>query len=221
MSDQNGRDNEAMRARMDERLEAMHREIKAMQAREKIRDGIYRYCTAVDRCDLELLKSCYHSDADDVHARTFCGKAMDFADYIIPQMKRLFSTQHSISNISIDLRDNRAFVQSQFRGLHRLNLDDSDSTQGYIELDTRGRYLDIWEDRSGDWRISFRYLANDGNILRILKDQAPLEHTELSGKPSKEDPYYLGFDIARHKPANFSGIDVAGLLRSMAKDKRT
>jgi ketosteroid isomerase-like protein len=208
------RENSDSYSGVEERLEALERELKAVRDREKIRDGIYRYCTAIDRCDLDLLKSCYHPDAVDVHAKTYCGNAMKFAEYIIPEMQKLFSVHHSIGNVSMDLEGDQAFVQSQFRGLIRVNLVDADPAQGYVEYQSVGRYLDIWEDRGGNWRISFRYLVDDGNAIRLIKDQTPLQHTGSSGKSSRDDPYYLGFGITGIKNAEIDGIDVAALLRS-------
>jgi SnoaL-like domain len=196
------------------RLAAMQSELKELRDSEMIKEGLYRYCTAIDRCDLDLLKSCYHPDAVDMHSNTFCGNAMKFAEYIIPEMQKLFSVHHSIGNISIELKADRAFVQSQFQGQIRVNLVDEDAAQGFVEYNSRGRYLDIWENREGDWRISFRYLVDDGNTLRLIKDQPPLQHTDYGGRPSGDDPYYFGFGITALKTADRHGIDVRASLRS-------
>jgi hypothetical protein len=45
--------------------------------RAAIREVLYRYCRAADRCDEELMRSCYHPDALDKHGR-FDGSAGDF-----------------------------------------------------------------------------------------------------------------------------------------------
>ena len=47
----------------------MAREIEVQQLRERqaIREKVDRYCHAVDRCDLELLTSCYWADGYNDH----------------------------------------------------------------------------------------------------------------------------------------------------------
>jgi hypothetical protein len=66
--------------------------IRALIDKDEIRDVIYRYCRAVDRCDLELMLSCYRPDARDHHT-FFIGNAcsarsqswgVDTVEYIWP-----------------------------------------------------------------------------------------------------------------------------------------
>ena len=43
---------------LEQRLAALETEVQELKDREAIREVIHRYCQAVDRCDLEMLKSC-------------------------------------------------------------------------------------------------------------------------------------------------------------------
>ena len=65
-----------MSARFEERISSLENELGELMDREAIREVIHRYCQAVDRCDLALLKSCYHADGFDDHG-FFAGNAHD------------------------------------------------------------------------------------------------------------------------------------------------
>jgi hypothetical protein len=80
------------------RLNALEARLAELQAKEDIREVLYRYARAVDRCDIDLLKSVYHEDAVDAHGLTFCGNAHDFADFIVPAMRQALTNRHAISN---------------------------------------------------------------------------------------------------------------------------
>ena len=65
---------------LEQRVARLESRLQDLTDREAIREVIHRYCQAVDRCDLELLKGCYHPDGYDDHG-FFAGNAHDFADY--------------------------------------------------------------------------------------------------------------------------------------------
>ena len=44
---------------LESRLTALESEVQELKSREAIREVIHRYCQAVDRFDLDMLKSCY------------------------------------------------------------------------------------------------------------------------------------------------------------------
>ena len=62
---------------LEQRLAALEAEVQERKEREAIREVIHRYCQAVDRCDLEMLKSCYWEDGYDDHG-FFAGNAHEF-----------------------------------------------------------------------------------------------------------------------------------------------
>ncbi|MFF2108453.1 MULTISPECIES: nuclear transport factor 2 family protein [Rhodococcus] len=45
----------------------MNEDLKNLLDKQAITDVIHRYCRGVDRCDVEILKSVYHSDSYDDH----------------------------------------------------------------------------------------------------------------------------------------------------------
>jgi len=63
-------------------------EIRALFDRQQIDDQIVRFCRAIDRRDVELLKSVNWPDAVDRH-RVYEGSAMESADMIIPWLREV------------------------------------------------------------------------------------------------------------------------------------
>lgn len=133
---------------LESRLTALEAEVRELRDREAIREVIHRYCQAVDRCDLEMLKSCYHADGYDDHG-FFAGNAHDFAEYVIPCLARIDSSMHSITNTRFRFDGDRCACTSQWHVIHRLRHD-----QGFTDFWHQGRYLDVWEKRDGEWKSS-------------------------------------------------------------------
>ena len=87
---------------LHDRIATLERHLEVHDAKEQIRDVLYRYARGADRCDLELFKSCYHPDATDCHW-FYNGNADDFADWVIPVLRDCDNSQHSITNPLIEL----------------------------------------------------------------------------------------------------------------------
>ena len=104
---------------IEARLEALETELQELRDREAIREAIHRYCQAVDRCDLEMLKSCYWEDGYDDHG-FFGGNAHDFAEYVIPCLQQVDSSMHSITNTRFKFDGDRCACTSQWSVIHRL-----------------------------------------------------------------------------------------------------
>lgn len=56
--------------------------------RQQIEDVLTRYSRAVDRADIDLLKTCYHDDATEDHAGVFTGTARDYVEQIAGLLPR-------------------------------------------------------------------------------------------------------------------------------------
>lgn len=183
---------------IEERLAKLEAELTELKDREAIREVIHRYCQAVDRCDLEMLKGCYHSDGYDDHG-FFGGNAHDFSDYVIPCLEVVDSTIHAITNTRIQLNGDRASCSSQWSVIHRLK-----NSGGFTDFWHQGRYLDVFEKRDGEWKILHRVIVCDMDrwieTLDIRSQVLVDENTALYGCRGSEDPGYLGFDLFKHKP---------------------
>ena len=141
--------------------------LERLSDKEAIRDVIHRYCRAVDRCDLELHKSCYWPDSIDDHG-FFGGNGIEFCEYVVPVLKEVHSSIHAITNTIIDFEGDRAFCESQWSVIHRL-VDEEDSSR-FLDYWHQGRYLDVMEKRNGEWRIKVRHLVKDMDRLQRTND---------------------------------------------------
>ena len=156
--------------------------------RAAIREVLVRYCRAADRCDEELLRSCYHQDALDRHGR-FCGPAGDFASWVIEvQRTSSVTTQHAVSNVVIELDGPVAWVESAFTATHVRPPGD-----GFGEpfLDTFwGRYVDRFEKRDGVWAIASREVVHDWSERRACGPLMPHAGTYRAGRRDRDDASY-------------------------------
>ena len=79
--------------------------------RAAIERVLFDYCSGIDRCDEELLRSVYHPGAYDDHG-VFKGDAGDFVTFALDSLRSMdLATQHLVSNIRIDLHGDTARVE--------------------------------------------------------------------------------------------------------------
>lgn len=134
--------------------------IDALIAKDAIRDVLMRYSRGVDRCDTELLKSCFHVDSNDDHGH-WKGNGQDFADFIVHSLpQRTHHTTHSVANVLIELDahdDDQAHAESY--ALAYLRRTDS-AGEEWLDLFS-GRYIDRFLRRDGQWRIADRVVVHD------------------------------------------------------------
>lgn len=176
-------------------------EMKIIIAKDKIKDTLYKYCRGVDRCDLELLRSCYWPDSFDDHGRFFSGNGYEFCEKIIPVLKQIESTTHSVGNFLIDVDGDRAFSECQWSIVHRFR-----EPNCLLDWHHQGRYLNIFECRDGEWKIKVHRIVKTSDRLHITRDmddamrEAGILKTEetvpvLWGDRFPNDPVYQGFNI--------------------------
>ncbi len=202
---------------IEERLAVLESELTELRDREAIREGIHRYCQAVDRCDLEMLKSCYWEDGYDDHG-FFAGNAHAFAEYVIPCLKAVDSSMHSITNTRFKFDGARCACTSQWHVVHRLAHE-----VGFTDFLHQGRYLDVWEKREGDWKILHRVIAGDFDRwihTADIRSAMDGENSPLSGRRGADDPGNLWFEILEHKPTRPAMDDLwAGFHMLSAMDR--
>ncbi|MWA03218.1 nuclear transport factor 2 family protein [Actinomadura sp. LD22] len=187
----------------------LERRVQLIWDRQEIERVLRRYCRAIDRLDLDLLRSVYHPDATDAHG-TFEGDAHEFAEFIVDRIRRQTSYGfHTVTNAIIEVDGDRATSESSYFGYHRIPGGwDSVSAffgEGYAasakadgaldqehEYVCGGRYLDRFARRDGTWRILRRRITNEWNQCR------PSAHLleggraayDLPGARDRTDPVY-------------------------------
>lgn len=120
-------------------------------------DLVARLARGIDRCDADLVRSCFHPNATDDHG-LFKGTASDFVDWVIPVLESMERTQHVIGQSLIEMSDDKAAGESYFVAHHTINTPD-----GAVLMIAAGRYLDTFERRDGVWKISHRHAVYDWN----------------------------------------------------------
>ena len=163
--------------------------------KQAISEVIYRYARALDRCDLELLKSCFHEDSTHDHGE-FEGSSRDFCDWAMALLRRLTATQHHIGNILIDLDGERANAETYWVAYHRIPAEAGGS--GVVagrgeetDLFIGGRYIDRMELRNGTWKIARRVGIHDWQRFEPAKDGGFFQsEPRKRGTRSRDDPSY-------------------------------
>ena len=136
------------------------------------------YCRAIDRLDVDLLKSVYHTDGVDDHG-AICANAHEFAGQIITMLKDLcVYTMHSVSHSTVEIRGDSARAESYYIAIHTVAAGEEPIRKFFGEqylkeqcaagrLGLRheylcsGRYLDELSRRDGVWRIQRRKMTNE------------------------------------------------------------
>lgn len=123
---------------------------------QRVRLVLERYCRGIDRLDADALNSVYWDDAQDNHG-IYHGAAGDFAAFIIPYMRENWtSTTHMIGQSNIQVNGNRAAAETVFVA-HHIRPDGD----GIADDVAGGRYADVLECRSGEWRLLDRVVVMD------------------------------------------------------------
>ncbi len=158
--------------------------IQELIDRQEIYDVLIRYCQGVDRCDVELIKSVYHNDAQDDHGM-FKGSGLDFAEWIVDwERKNINMCQHVIGNFSCDLQGDVAYCETYCISFSADKLGNNATVYN--------RYIDRFEKRNNYWKIADRLVVLD--LTRTDDSSEPFGDVPgwnfTWGSRDKEDPLY-------------------------------
>ena len=135
--------------------------------------------------DLDLIRSVFHPDAIDDHSARYSGPGVGFADYIAQSLpaQNFVSTSHQITNSLIDVEsEDRASAETYFMVAHANDTD---------ILWMLGRYLDVFEQRAGEWKILHRRVVHDMNYLTPATEAFSPSNFVLG----RQDPSDLSYSI--------------------------
>jgi hypothetical protein len=191
--------------------DTLEQKIQLILDRQAIEHVLAMYCRAIDRMDIELLKSVYHPDGTDDHG-PFCGNAHEFAEHIIPTLGEvIIDGMHTVTHSAIEVQGNFATAESYYvayqrcpGGLPKVEAFFGERyaaqvrKQGLLEADhdyiCGGRYIDLFEKRAGEWKILRRKITNEWNIVQPssrITDQGHIGGYNLPGRRDRQDPVYL------------------------------
>jgi len=157
--------------------------------KDEIRDVILRYARAVDRNDPDLLLSVYHDDGLE-HRGDVPMLGRDYVTFVFgPKMNAKYRlTRHHLTNILIEVEGDAAQAETYFTLIHRYEKDGRE-----VELTQYGRFLDLFERRSGAWKIAKRWRVRDfARLEPVLEDPQPPAGWYM-GQKSTSDHLYRVF----------------------------
>lgn len=146
-------------------------------AREAIREAAFRYARGVDRLDVELMKSAYWPDATDDHGR-FVGNGWEFAERVVGTHDRWLTTMHGNLQHAIEFDDD-THARGEIYNVTYLVPRDGGPWSVWL-----GRYLDRYERRDGEWRISHRICVHEATTTI---DHAPMAGDMSNFRPGADD----------------------------------
>ncbi len=186
-------------------------DLQELLARQKCYDVLTRYCRALDRCDVKLMKSVYWKDAMDDHG-VFKGNAQEFSTFIIREIQNWFEvTTHAICNVHMEYAGDVMYTESYLLAYHRVNgkrpkveeVLGSSYLQQFAWDDIKathhvffygGRYIDRLEKRKGEWRIAHRRVVMDWNENMpgcTILNEGIHSDLQLRGSRNQKDPVFL------------------------------
>lgn len=159
---------------------------KTIADRIAIRDVLERYCRGIDRLDADLVRGVYWDEGVDDHG-VYKGSGKDFADFVLPRLRERYDgTMHSLHQSLIELDGARAKTETYFVAYHWGRKQDA----RFIDV-AGGRYVDLLEQRDGEWRILHRAVVVEWT--RIDKDfetmSLPLD-TFVQARRDRQDIAY-------------------------------
>ena len=144
-----------------------------------------RYCRAIDRRDFELLRTCYHADAEDDHG-DFVGGIDAFIEFCREGTLNFTSTSHHTTNMLVEVSGDVAYAEFYGRAYHRVAAG-ADGVEKDLAVNTR--WVDRFEKRQGEWRIAKRLVVVDTDrVDPVVERWVPDE--QYRGRRDRSDPSY-------------------------------
>lgn len=156
-----------------------------LEDRAAITGILNSHCRGLDRCDANLLQSCYWPEAA-VDYGSYKGPAHEFATLVVQALAGSYElTRHCIGNILVTFDGARARCESYVDAAHLL-------PGGEMEMRFGGRYLDLLEQRNGHWRMLNRQVVMDWSRSSSIADERDSEAFSAlaKGRNDSTDPLH-------------------------------
>ena len=143
--------------------------------REAIRDCLVRFSRAIDRMDFSHAEELYWPGGTDDHGGLFSGSFAEYFAMAEGVLSKLDVTQHILGNCLIEIKGSQASNETYVIAYHGLTESDG---QKVIYVGG-ARYLDRFEKRANEWRISKRVLVIDW--MKNIADDPAWEGDPIGG----------------------------------------
>lgn len=166
------------------------KKLEELLDKQEIYELLCRYCRGVDRLDKELVLSCFHPGAIDVHVGkngVYTGTIEEFLDAEWESWKVFRGSQHHLCNHLCEVDGDTALAETYQFSFYWADPGDDQN----LNMINSNRYIDRFERRDGVWKISHRELYR--NFVR--KETRPYVYpTAENGWPmhsqDRNDPAY-------------------------------
>lgn len=177
--------------------------VEDLLAEQAIRKAVTCYSRGADRCDIDILKSAFHSDAQVAYG-SYDGHYAEFCENVVAGHRAMNYTTHTVVNEHYDVDAASGKGTGEIYVLAFLSLSqagdamaveaykDSQSEGGHEYL-VAGRYIDKYECRDNNWRISLRQYVIDWSRTSAYTGHDPnklFEGLIYRGTQDKEDVSY-------------------------------
>jgi SnoaL-like protein len=165
--------------------------LQEMLDEHQLRKLVHGYCRAVDRGDVDALRSLYHDGARDHHGAFSAGIAEDFLDQLAAARPHLRSMQHNVTTVNFAIDGEAAEGEVYTIATHTFAAGDRD-----VDVIVGGRYLDKYEKRGGTWKFVERMIVTDWahvNDPSVMDLSHPITRDTPRGSPDANDPSHQFF----------------------------
>jgi len=157
-----------------------------LSQRAEIVDALLSYTRGIDRLDKESVISAFHPGAILNNYGPEPMPIEDFVEYALPSLKQRYSaTQHRVSNIRIEIKEDRALVESYVLAYHVKSSENSKQLHTF-----NGRYIDSFALRDAHWKISERFLRNDWSKVDDITEEMAGSSVWVKSRRDADDPIY-------------------------------
>jgi hypothetical protein len=125
----------------------MSPELEQLVAKQAITEVLHRYCHGLDTMDRELSETVWHDDAMAFYQDVYDGPVQGLLDLLWKIHARMDALSHQVTNILIEVDGDSATSATHVTAALQWPT---------RETVVRGRYLDTWSRRGGEWRIDVR-----------------------------------------------------------------
>lgn len=139
-------------------------QVEQVADRLAIEEILFLHSRGLDRCDAELLESCYWPEAE-VDYGSYKGPAAAFAELVVPALEGSYElTRHTLANTLVRIEGRSAYTESHVTARHLLR-------GGAEEMVYCGRYLDRLERRGQVWKMMHRQVVMDWSRREAVVDE--------------------------------------------------
>ena len=178
--------------------------VEDLLAEQAVRKAVTCYSRGADRCDLDLLLSAFHEDAE-VRYGSYDGHYEAFCRNVVAGHLAMNYTTHTVVNEYYDIDAASGTGVGEIYVLAFLSMaqsgdvmavdayKDTDAGDGGYEYLVAGRYVDRYARRDDDWRIALRQYVIDWSRTGDFTGHDPnglFASLSYRGKQNREDVSY-------------------------------